>query len=140
MPDPVSTGATRRDAVLQDYYRAFAEHDAAARRTLLERCMTEDAEIWGPQRVFRGYDGIAKKIEGFHQGRPGQRLVLASGMHEFLDTVRVRGALVDAAGQTVALGEALFEFAADGRIARVFPMWESLPPEAPAHWPRGLVR
>ena len=140
MPEPGPDSVASRDAVLQDYLRAFAEHDPVARRALLVRCMTEDAEIWGPQRLFKGYDGIDEKIAAFHQRRPGQRLVVASGMHEFLNTLRWRGALVDAAGQTVALGEALFEFAPDGRIARVFPMWETLPPEPPTHWPRALVR
>ena len=140
MPEPVAAQLARRDAVLQDYYRAFAATDPAARRALLARCMTEDAEIWGPQRVFRGYDGIGEKIAGFHQRRPGQRLVLASGMHAFENTVRLRGALVDATGATVALGEALFEFAPDGRIARVFPMWETLPPAPPGDWPGALVR
>ena len=140
MSGSVSSVAAQRDAALQDFYRAFAEPESPARRALIARCLTEDAEIWGPQRLFKGHHDVAEKIDGFHQRRPGQRLVLASGMHAFLNTVRVRGALVDAAGETVALGESLFEFAPDGRIARVFPMWESLPPAPPAHWPRAILR
>ena len=48
------------------YLEAFAEHDPELRGELLARCLTEDAEIWGPKRVFVGYAAISEKIPGFH--------------------------------------------------------------------------
>jgi diamine N-acetyltransferase len=124
-------------AILQTfavYFAAFAEHDRARRLSLLQRCMTEDAEIWGPQQIFRGYEGISDKIDGFHARRPGQRLVLASGWHVFENVVRIGVALVDERGAVVARGEGANEFAPDGRIRRALPFWESLPP-IPPEWP-----
>ena len=121
-------------AALVPYYEAFAERDRARRIELLARAMTPDAEIWGPQRVFAGYEQIADKIDGFHQNWPGCRLVLASGLNTFLTNVRLRGAIVDTEGNTRAVGDAVMDFAADGRIRRVVPFWEPLP-LLPAGWP-----
>lgn len=124
-------------AVLVPYYEAFAERDRARRIELLAKAMTPDAEIWGPQRVFAGYEQIADKIEGFHKNWPNCRLVLASGLNTFLNAARLNGAIVDAEGRTLARGDAIVELGADGRIRRVLPFWESLPPLPPT-WPRHL--
>ena len=119
---------------LETFFAAFAEHDRVRRLPLLQRCLTEDAEIWGPQQIFRGYEGISDKIDGFHARRPGQRLVLANGWHVFENMVRIGVALVDEGGTMVARGQGAHEFAADGRMRRVLPFWEALPP-IPAQWP-----
>lgn len=43
---------------LEVYLEAFAEHAPARRGELLVRCLTADAEIWGPKRLFAGYAAI----------------------------------------------------------------------------------
>ena len=58
------------DATLKVCFAAFAETDRVRRQELLLRCLTEDAEIWGPQRVFKGYSSISDKIDGFHCRKP----------------------------------------------------------------------
>jgi hypothetical protein len=123
---------------LKPYYEAFAELDENQRLQLLRAAMTPDAEIWGPKRVFAGYEQISEKIDGFHQNWPGCRLVLASGLNIFLNSARLCGAIVGADGEAHARGDALIELAADGRIQRVIPYWEVLPP-LPASWPRELA-
>ena len=60
---------------LRIFFEAFAENDKAKRIVLLSRCMTEEGEIWGPQQLFKGYEAISDKIEGFHFRMPGARLV-----------------------------------------------------------------
>ena len=119
---------------LKPYYEAFAEHDQSARFLLLQRAMTPDAEIWGPIRVFAGYQQISEKIAGFHHNSPGCRLVLASGLNIFLNSARIGGAILGPLGDVRAKGEALIELAQDGRIQRVIPFWEALPP-LPIDWP-----
>ena len=52
------------------YHEAFAEPDPARRLELLGHSMTPDAEIWGPKRVFAGYEAISEKIERFHGNFP----------------------------------------------------------------------
>ncbi len=125
-------------SALKPYYEAFAEHDESRRLQLLGAALTPDAEIWGPKRVFAGYEQISEKIAGFHQNWPGCRLVLASGLNIFLNSARLCGAIVGPDGEVRARGDALFELAPDGRIQRVIPFWEELPP-LPASWPRKLA-
>jgi hypothetical protein len=123
---------------LVPYYEAFAERDADRRLALLAAAMTPDAEIWGPQRVFAGYGEIAQKIERFQLNWPGCRLVLSSGLNVFRNCERLAGAIVDAQGQVRARGQAFVELAADGRIRRVVPFWDELPP-LPQDWPARLA-
>jgi len=47
------------------YLEAFAEHDPVRRRRLLARCLSEDSEIWGPNRMFVGISEITDKIASF---------------------------------------------------------------------------
>lgn len=125
-------------APLKLYHEAFAELDPARRGDLLVRCLTEEAQIWGPKRVFAGYAAISEKIEGFHKNWPGARLVLASGLYIFGNLARFAIALVSSDGTVAASGEAVIELAQDGRIFRVIPFWEALPP-IPESWPGHLA-
>ena len=123
---------------LKPYYEAFAEKDEATRLELLRTSMAADAEIWGPKQVFAGYEQISEKIAGFQKNWPGCRLALASGLNIFLNAARIDGAIVGPDDMVRARGEALIELALDGRIQRVIPFWDALPP-LPANWPVALA-
>ncbi len=126
------------ESSLKVYFDAFAENDKTQRIVLLSRCMTEGGEIWGPQRLFKGYEAISGKIEGFHSRMPGCRLVLASGLNTFLNIARFKVAIVNEDGSIKSEGDNFIEMAEDGRIDRVFPFWEPVPP-IPSLWPRQLA-
>lgn len=123
---------------LKPYFEAFAEDDPVRRLELLTRCMTPDAEIWGPNRLFAGYGAITEKIEAFHMNWPGCRLVLASGINTFKNAARFGNAIVRTDDTVLANGHTVVELAADGRIRRVIPFWEALPP-LPDSWPPHLA-
>lgn len=123
--------------VLQPYFEAFAEVDLSRRLHLLEKAMTPEAEIWGPQRVFAGYRDISDKVTGFHRRWPRCRLVLATGLNIFRTTARFGDAIVAVDGTVRASGHAIVELAGDGRIGRVIPYWEALP-TLPPSWPLHL--
>ena len=116
------------------YHEAFAERDAARRMELLARSMTPNAEIWGPKRVFAGYEAISEKIEGFHRNWPECRLALTTGFNIFLNAAHLGIAIIGSDGAVRASGRSVIEFADDGRIQRVLPLWEALPP-LPTGWP-----
>lgn len=120
---------------LEPYYDAFAERDRQKRLRLLAAAMTPDAEIWGPGRVFAGYEQISEKIDGFHRNWPQCRLVLTTALNIFLNSARLGGAIVGPADDIRAEGQAVVELAADGRINRVIPFWEALS-ALPVAWPR----
>ena len=121
------------------YFEAFAERDPVRRRELLARCMTEDAEIWGPNRLFAGYAALSEKIVAFHGNWPGCRLVLASGFVSFEHFVRFAVAIVRTDNSVLATGENVDELASDGRIRRVVPLWEMTLPPLPNSWPEHLA-
>lgn len=125
-------------SVLKPYYQAFAEYEEVKRLRLLQAAMTPDAQIWGPKRVFAGYEEISQKIAGFHQNWPGCRLVLDTGLNVFLNSARIGGAIVGPDGAVRARGEAVIELAPDGRIQRVLPFWDPLPP-LPLAWPSDIA-
>ena len=141
MDEPRSTDTIEPSAFLEPlavYFEAFAEHDSVRRGELLVRCLTAGAEIWGPKRVFAGYTAISEKIAGFHKNWPGCRLALASGLNTFGNLARFGNAIVRTDGSAVTTGHSIIELAQDGRINRVLPFWEALPP-IPASWPRHLA-
>ena len=123
---------------LKPYLEAFAERDPGRRAELLAQGLTPHAEIWGPKRVFAGYAEISEKIEGFHRNWPGCRLVLATGLNSFQNAARFGKAIVGADGTVLASGHSIVELASDGRICKVIPFWDALPP-LPVSWPRHLA-
>lgn len=125
--------------VLRIFFEAFAEHDAVRRGELLAQCLTPDAEIWGHSEVFSGYVAISDKIAGFHRNWPDCRLVMTSGLMTFDNIARSRNAIVRRDGSVAAQGETVREFAADGRIRRVVPLWEASLPPIPDAWPGHLA-
>ncbi|MGH6801158.1 MAG: hypothetical protein ACRECZ_07065 [Methylocella sp.] len=127
------------DETLKVYFTAFAEPDRSRRKALLLRCLTEDAEIWGPSRFFKGHESISDKIDGFQSRNPGARLVLASGISTFRNIARLDIAIIGADGSLIDKGDSVTVFAEDGRISRIFPSWGALPP-VPESWPRHLVK
>jgi hypothetical protein len=142
MNETTATATTDASAFLEPlavYLEAFAEHDPVRRAALLARCLTPEAEIWGPKRVFAGYVEISEKIAGFHKNWPDCRLVLASGINTFLNVGRFGSSIVSPDGSVAASGQAVIELAQDGRISRVLPFWEALPP-IPESWPAHLAQ
>lgn len=120
--------------VFAAYFAAFAEPDRGRRLELLARCLDAEGEILGPQQVFRGHEAVSAKIDALRGRRPGERLVAQGEPEAFGETMARAAALVSPDGTTRAEGEALFEFAADGRIRRVLPCWlDGVAREAP--WP-----
>jgi hypothetical protein len=141
MHDPPSTATVEASAFLaprEIYLEAFAERDPVRQGELLAHCLTADAEIWGPKRVFAGYSAISEKIAGFHKNWPGCRLVLATGINTFGNVARFGGAIVGSDGSVSASGQSVIELAEDGRMCRVIPFWEALPP-IPDSWPQHLA-
>jgi hypothetical protein len=91
---------------LKLYYEAFAAEDEEMRLELLRRAMTPNAEIWGPKRVFAGYEEISAKIAGFHENWPGCRLALGTGLNIFLNSARIGGGIAAQDGNVRSRGEA----------------------------------
>jgi len=124
--------------VLEPYMRAFTERDVVRRQDLLRESMTETAEIYGPKVPFTGYEQISVKIDWFQTSWPECRLVMASGLNVYHDSARFACAIVNSDGELKAQGHAVVQLSSDGRVAKVLPYWDTLPP-VPGGWPLELT-
>lgn len=112
---------------VDSYFEAWNETDAAARRALLERCLTDDVELIDENGRFRRYDGLSTLIASFHAKVPGGRVVRSSGLDEFDGIGRYSWDIVSQDGDTVMVGLDVVEQDTDGRLRRIIMFHRPLP-------------
>jgi ketosteroid isomerase-like protein len=119
------------DDVLRAYDAAWNESDQAARSQLLERSLTEDAELFDPTTGrFQGRDAINERIAGFSERFPGARLTLTSGVDEHNGFARYAWAIYAADGSLILEGIDVVERDDDNRLRRVVMFFGPLPQAA----------
>jgi hypothetical protein len=109
------------------YFDAWNEADGAARRALLERCLTGDVELVDENGRFRGYDGLGDLMARFQEQLPGGRVVKSSGIDQFDGIARYSWDIVDREGNTVMVGLDVVEQDTDGRLRRIIMFHRPLP-------------
>ncbi|WP_354698364.1 hypothetical protein DSM112329_04038 [Paraconexibacter sp. AEG42_29] len=105
--------------LVDDYLAAWNETDAAARRALVERVFTADAEYVDPHASGAGTDGIDALIAGVQQQFPDFRFTLAVAPESHNDRLRFSWHLGPAGGDPIALGLDVVTLAGDGRMQSV---------------------
>ena len=116
------------DDVLRAYDAAWNEPDQEARSQLLERSLTEDAELFDPTSGrFKGRDAINERIAGFSERFPGARLTLTSGVDEHNGFARYAWAINAADGSLILEGIDVVERDDDNRLRRVVMFFGPLP-------------
>lgn len=116
------------DDVLRAYDAAWNEPDQEARSQLLERSLTEDAELIDPTTGrFEGRDAINERIAGFSERFPGARLTLTSGVDEHNGFARYAWAINAADGSLILEGIDVVERDDDNRLRRVVMFFGPLP-------------
>lgn len=109
------------------YFDAWNEPDAAARRMLLERCLTGDIELIDENGRFRGYEGLTNLIAGFHAKVPGGRVVRSSGIDQFDGIARYSWDILAQDGNTVMVGMDVVELDSDGLLRHIIMFHRRLP-------------
>jgi hypothetical protein len=112
---------------IDSYFDAWNETDGAARRDLLERCLTGDVELVDENGRVRGYDGLSDLMGRFHENVPGGRVVMSSGIDQFDGIARYSWDIVDREGNNVMVGPDVVEQDADGRLRRIIMFHRPLP-------------
>ena len=79
---------------IDTYFDAWNATDDAERRTLIERCLTNDVELIDENGRFSGHDGLGALMAKFHQDVPGGRIVKTSGFDEFEGSPAIPGMLL----------------------------------------------
>jgi hypothetical protein len=112
---------------IDTYFDAWNETDDAARRTLVERCLTSDVELIDEHGRFTGHDELGALMAKFHRDVPGGRIVKTSGFERFERITRYSWDAVDAEGNTLEPGLDVVEQGADGRLQRIVMFHGPLP-------------
>jgi hypothetical protein len=113
--------------VVAAYDAAWNAPDAAARRRLLERSLTDDAVLVEPRGRFDGREAILGRIAGFSERFPGARVAVTSGVDEHYGFARYAWTIFGADGATLLDGVDFAELGGDGRLRRIVMFFGPLP-------------
>jgi hypothetical protein len=114
-------------AVLESYFAAWNERDPDERRRLLERSLTDDAELLDPTGGSQGIEAIAERIGRYQADAPNTKVVIGSGLDAHNDVARYSWLIVDPDGRQVMEGLDVAERAGDGRLRRILMFFGPLP-------------
>jgi hypothetical protein len=115
------------DDAVAAYFAAWNEPDPDQRRRLLDRSVTDDAELVDPTGRAQGIDGLAERIGRYQSAAPGTKVMPASGVDAHNDVVRYAWTIVDAKGRNVMEGIDVAERVDDGRLKRILMFHGPLP-------------
>lgn len=115
------------DEIVSIYGAAWLEPDEEQRRQLLAQAWAEDGMYIDPLRHVVGRDALSQTIAGFQQRRPGERIVLTSGVDHHHGMVRFAWTWYAADGSTIMEGVDFGELASDGRLRRIVGFFGPIP-------------
>jgi hypothetical protein len=107
------------DRTLSDYFAAWNETNGHERRQLLERCVSDDAELIDPTGRWQGVAGLSQRIANYHSAAPGTTVVPASGVDEHNGIERYAWRIVDPSGNELMEGLDVAERDTAGRLHRI---------------------
>ena len=113
--------------IVDAYDRAWGEPDAAERRRLLKRSLTDDAELISPQGRWAGREAVAEWIDGFAERMPGASVDVTSGIDAHSGFARYAWVITDHDGSAIAEGIDVCELGDDGRLRRVVMFFGPIP-------------
>jgi hypothetical protein len=123
------------DRVLMDYFAAWNEPDGDERRTLLQRSVSDAAELIDPTGRWRGSGGLSERIANYQAAAPDTTVVPASGIDTHNGFERYAWKIVDAAGTEIMEGLDIAERDAAARLHRIVMFHGPLPPATAAESP-----
>jgi hypothetical protein len=115
------------DSTLADYFAAWNATDAGERQQLLDRCLSDDAELIDPTGRWQGIAGLSERIGNYHSSAPGTKVVFASGVDEHNGIERYAWKIVDPSGNELMEGLDIAERNAAGRLQRIVMFHGPLP-------------
>jgi SnoaL-like domain len=124
------TTAVDLSAVVDAYFAAFNETDAARRAELIPQAWAEDCAYVDPLVSATGADEINAMIGGLQGQFPGHAVTLSSGLDAHHNLVRFGWDLTDPDGAVVMQGLDVGIVAEDGRLSRIGGFFGPLPEQS----------
>jgi uncharacterized protein YndB with AHSA1/START domain len=113
----------RADDRVDRFFAVWQEPAASARRAALAAICTEDLVFRDAFSCTAGIDDLAAHLAAVQQHMPGVRIERQGKGRQCQGTAAVDWAAVAADGTPRGKGTNVFDFAPDGRIARVVGLW-----------------
>lgn len=123
------------DRTLLDYFAAWNETNADERQRLLERCVSDDAELIDPTGRWRQVAGLSERIANYHAAAPGTMVAPASGVDVHNGVERYAWKIVDPDGNELMEGLDIAERDNAGRLERIVMFHGPLPTASEANTP-----
>lgn len=111
--------ASRTHGTVEDYFDMWNVDDAAARRELVARVWSVDAQSTDPLADVRGHQAIEQHVLNVRARFPGHRVTRTGEVDGHHDRLRFPWALRDAQGATVMTGIDCVRLTDDGRFAEL---------------------
>jgi SnoaL-like protein len=115
------------DEIVKTYGAAWLELDADRRHELLLQAWADDGTYTDPLQHLEGRDALNQRIAAFQRQRPGERIVLISGVDQHHDMVRFAWRWYGPDGSTIMDGVDFGELASDGRLHRIVGFFGPIP-------------
>jgi hypothetical protein len=112
---------------VQAYAAAWLEPAEDKRRELLIQAWTDDGTYTDPMLHVVGRDALNQMITAFQQRRPGDRIVLTSGVDQHHSVLRFAWKWYAADGSSKMEGTDFGELASDGRLCRIVGFFGPVP-------------
>jgi SnoaL-like domain len=106
-------------SVIDRYFEAWNETDAAARLALVEHAWMSDGRYVDPLSDVEGHEGFSAMVRGVHEKLPGHVLVRTSPIERHHDHVRFEWQLVAPDGSVAVAGVDYGVLASDGRLQSI---------------------
>jgi hypothetical protein len=107
------------DETITEYFAAWNETNPEARRSLLQRSLSDDVELVDPTGRWGGIDVVSERIANYHFAAPGTAVVSSSGVDSHNDVERYAWRIVDGDGNEIMEGLDVAERDIDGRLRRI---------------------
>lgn len=111
------------ESMVDQWFRAWNEPDAAGRARLLAACTTDDVGMQDSYSCLRGRDDLLAHIAMSQQFMPGVVIQRSGPVRHCQGTALVDWTTADATGMPRGKGTNVVKLAVDGRIAGVVGMW-----------------
>ena len=115
------------DGTLLEYFAAWNETNADERRRLLQKCVSDDAELIDPTGRWRGFDGLSERIANYQAAAPGTAVMPSSGVDEHNGVERYAWKIVDPSGNELMEGLDVAERGPDGLLQRILMFHGPMP-------------
>lgn len=105
--------------LIERYFAAWNETDAATRRSIIAHTWTERASYTDPLMQAEGHDNLDAMIAGVQTQFPGYRFRQTIPVDTFQDRLRFSWQLIAPGGDAVVTGTDFGKVAPDGRLETI---------------------